>query len=121
MLKLFARPEHGRQPFSYRPDIDGLRGVAVLLVLVFHFDFFNIGKAGFIGVDIFSVISGYLISKIIWSGIDAEAFSFQLFYIRRIRRLAPPLFVTLLIAFVVGAVVLVPQELYSLAKYLSER
>lgn len=115
-LKLFARPEQGHQPLSYRPDIDGLRGVAVLLVLVFHFDFFNIGKAGFIGVDIFFVISGYLISKIIWSGIDAEAFSFQLFYVRRIRRLAPPLFATLLITFVVGAVVLLPQELYSLAK-----
>ena len=116
MLQLFARPEQGHQPFSYRPDIDGLRGVAVLLVLVFHFDFFNIGKAGFIGVDIFFVISGYLISKIIWSGIDAEAFSFQQFYIRRIRRLAPPLFATLLITFVVGAFVLLPQELYSLAK-----
>ena len=116
MLKLFARPEHGHQPFSYRPDIDGLRGIAVLLVLIFHFDFFKIGKAGFIGVDIFFVISGYLISKIIWSGIDAEAFSFRQFYIRRIRRLAPPLFATLSLTFLVGAVVLLPQELNSLAK-----
>ena len=116
MLKLFARPEQGHQPFSYRPDIDGLRGIAVLLVLIFHFDFFKIGKAGFIGVDIFFVISGYLISKIIWSGVDVEAFSFRQFYIRRIRRLAPPLFATLLVTFLVGAVVILPQELYSLAK-----
>lgn len=114
--RLFSRTDHGHQSLSYRPDIDGLRGVAVLLVLVFHFDFFNIGKAGFIGVDIFFVISGYLISKIIWSGIDAGAFSFRQFYIRRIRRLAPPLFATFTLTVVVGAVVLLPQELNSLAK-----
>jgi peptidoglycan/LPS O-acetylase OafA/YrhL len=116
MTRLFDRTAHGGNSLSYRPDIDGLRGVAVLLVLIFHFDFFNIGKAGFIGVDIFFVISGYLISKIIWSGLDADAFSFRQFYIRRIRRLAPPLFVTLALTVAVGAVVLLPQELNSLAK-----
>ena len=115
MTRQIARIEDGHRSLSYRPDIDGLRGVAVLLVLVFHFDFFNIGKAGFIGVDIFFVISGYLISKIIWSGIDAGAFNFRLFYIRRIRRLAPPLFATLLLTFIVGSVVLLPQELNSLS------
>ena len=116
MTRLFDRTAHGGNSLSYRPDIDGLRGVAVLLVLIFHFDFFNIGKAGFLGVDIFFVISGYLISKIIWSGLDADAFSFQQFYIRRIRRLAPPLFVTLALTAALGTVVLLPQELNSLAK-----
>jgi peptidoglycan/LPS O-acetylase OafA/YrhL len=116
MTRLFDRTAHGGNSLSYRPDIDGLRGVAVLLVLIFHFDFFNIGKAGFIGVDIFFVISGYLISKIIWSELDADSFSFQQFYIRRIRRLAPPLFVTLALTAAVGTLVLLPQELNSLAK-----
>lgn len=116
MTRLFSRTDESHQSLSYRPDIDGLRGLAVLLVLIFHFDLFSIGKAGFIGVDIFFVISGYLISKIIWSGIDAGTFNFQKFYIRRIRRLAPPLFVTIVLTFMVGSVVLLPQEFASLAK-----
>ena len=116
MTGLFARTDDSHRSLSYRPDIDGLRGIAVLLVLIFHFDFFNIGKAGFIGVDIFFVISGYLISKIIWSGLDAGAFSFRQFYIRRIRRLAPPLFATLVLTVIFGVVVLLPQELISVAK-----
>ena len=51
--------------FGYRPEIDGLRALAVLLVLVFHFDVISIGQAGFVGVDIFFVISGFLITTII--------------------------------------------------------
>ena len=116
LTALFAKTERSYHSLSYRPDIDGLRGIAVLLVLIFHFDFFNVGKAGFIGVDIFFVISGYLISKIVWSGLDTGSFSFRQFYIHRIRRLAPPLFVTLALTAAFGTVVLLPQELNSLAK-----
>ncbi|WP_114945084.1 acyltransferase family protein [Microvirga calopogonii] len=79
---------------SYRPDIDGLRAVAVLAVLLFHFQVWPF-TGGFVGVDIFFVISGYLISKIILNGAEAEAFSFADFYTRRSRRLLPALLVTI--------------------------
>lgn len=73
---------------KYYPHIDGLRGIAVLLVLLFHLDskFF---KGGFVGVDVFFVISGYLISTILINKIDSGTFSFKDFYLRRIKRLMP--------------------------------
>jgi peptidoglycan/LPS O-acetylase OafA/YrhL len=69
---------------KYRPDIDGLRAVAVLAVVAFH-AFPNQIKGGFIGVDIFFVISGYLISIIIFKNLDSGTFSFYEFYARRIK------------------------------------
>ena len=66
----------------------------VMLVLVFHFDLFSIGKAGFIGVDVFFVISGFLITYIIKHELDSDSFSLKTFYLRRIRRLAPALCIT---------------------------
>ena len=76
---------------QYRPEIDGLRALAVIPVLLFHakFDFF---KGGFIGVDIFFVISGYLITSIIYNEIKNNTFSIVNFYERRIRRIFPALF-----------------------------
>lgn len=71
---------------KYRPDIDGLRAIAVLAVVAFH-AFPTWLKGGFIGVDIFFVISGYLISTIILENLDKKQFSFSEFYIRRIRRI----------------------------------
>lgn len=80
---------------KYRPEIDGLRAVAVLAVILYHANFTlggsNIFKGGFIGVDIFFVISGYLITLIIFKEISQESFSFMHFYERRIRRIIPPL------------------------------
>ena len=101
---------------KYRADVDGLRAVAVLLVLIFHFDLFNLGSAGFIGVDIFFVISGYLISQISWRELNEGRFSFLAFYTRRIRRLAPPLFATQILVIAVAAIVLIPPETTDLAK-----
>ncbi len=86
---------------KYRPDIDGLRAIAILAVLFFH-AFPEKVRGGFIGVDIFFVISGYLISSILFTNLRAGTFSFKDFYIRRIRRIFPALFTILLSAYVFG-------------------
>ncbi|HET7889525.1 MAG TPA: acyltransferase family protein [Bradyrhizobium sp.] len=76
--------------FSYREDIDWLRAIAVLSVVAFHFEAPVYG--GFVGVDIFFVISGYLITGIIQSELKTGTFSFARFYERRVRRLLPALY-----------------------------
>src|SRR5579872_2431069 len=76
--------------FSYREDIDWLRAIAVLAVVAFHFEAPVYG--GFVGVDIFFVISGYLITGIIQSELQSGTFSFARFYERRVRRLLPALY-----------------------------
>ena len=79
---------------DYRPDIDGLRAFAILSVILYHLGF-GLTRGGFIGVDIFFVISGFLITGIIKREIDCTGrFHYTHFYIRRIRRLFPALFVT---------------------------
>jgi len=103
---------------AYRKDIDGLRALAVLLVLVFHFDLLSIGKGGFLGVDIFFVISGFLITTIIKKQLDQDRFSFKNFYAKRIRRLAPALFAVLFAVMVAGSVLLFPTDLMELSKEL---
>ncbi|WP_411696644.1 acyltransferase family protein [Enterobacter pasteurii] len=75
---------------GYRPDIDGIRAVAVIAVILYHFQISSF-KGGFVGVDIFFAISGYLISKGIISNVDKNKFSFSDFYSRRTRRLIPAL------------------------------
>ncbi|MET0676680.1 MAG: acyltransferase family protein, partial [Bradyrhizobium sp.] len=79
---------------SYRGDIDYVRAVAVLAVIGFHYGVPGF-DGGFVGVDIFFVISGYLISRLIWAGLRTDSFSFRTFYDRRARRLLPALYVTL--------------------------
>ena len=78
----------------YRKDIDGLRAVAVLSVILFHV-FGEPFSGGFVGVDVFFVISGFLISSIVYCGIVEKTFSFRGFYKRRIVRLLPSLLLTL--------------------------
>lgn len=94
---------------GYRADIDGLRAVAVIFVLLGHFlkEYF---PGGFAGVDIFFVISGYLIGSIIFKGLDAGNFSFLVFYAKRARRIFPALIFMLLGSLVLGALFLTPVE-----------
>jgi peptidoglycan/LPS O-acetylase OafA/YrhL len=100
---------------KYRPDIDGLRCVAVLSVLAFHVSS-NRLPGGFVGVDVFFVISGYLISAIVFSEIAASRFSVIGFYERRVRRIFPALFATLIAVSVVLSVLLLPAEYITYAK-----
>ena len=96
------------RPIQYRADIDGLRAVAVISVLLFHA---KIGiTGGYVGVDIFFVISGYLITQIIF---DDQQFTLSGFYDRRARRILPALFTVLIAALGVGAVILLPADLKS--------
>jgi peptidoglycan/LPS O-acetylase OafA/YrhL len=95
---------------EYRSDIDGLRALAVLLVLVFHFNLLGLGTGGFIGVDLFFVISGYLISTIIWRALDEQRFSLGHFYAQRIRRLAPALVAVQMVVFAGAFISLLPSE-----------
>ncbi len=100
---------------NYRLDIDGLRAIAVLLVLIFHFSLVPSVTAGFIGVDVFFVISGFLITSIVVRQLDAGSFRFGTFYLARIRRLAPALVTTLLATFCAGLVLLFPDDLRELS------
>jgi peptidoglycan/LPS O-acetylase OafA/YrhL len=101
---------------KYRPDIDGLRAIAVLSVVVYH-AFPNALKAGFMGVDIFFVISGYLISSIIFENLDRGSFSFGQFYGRRIKRIFPALTLVLLSCLVFGWFGLLGDEFKQLGKH----
>ena len=91
----------------YRPDIDGLRAIAVMLVVNFH-AFPEAMPGGFIGVDIFFVISGFLITSIILRELDQKRFSLLGFYNRRIRRIFPALIVVLGVTLVVGWLWMLP-------------
>ena len=85
-----SRPKHHLTHPKYRADIDGLRAIAVLSVVGFHaFPDWIFG--GFIGVDIFFVISGFLISGIIFGNLEHSSFSYIEFYVRRIKRIFPAL------------------------------
>jgi len=108
--------EHLTHP-KYRADIDGLRAVAVLSVVGFH-AFPNWVKGGFIGVDIFFVISGFLISTIIFSNLECNRFSYIEFYSRRIKRIFPALLLVLIASLVFGWFVLLSVEYKQLGKHI---
>ncbi|MFZ2994730.1 acyltransferase family protein [Sphingobium sp.] len=101
--------------FAYRPDIDGLRTVAVTSVVLFHAGIGGVA-GGFTGVDIFFVISGYLIGGHIFAELVAGKFSFATFYTRRVRRILPALFAMLTACYLVGALVMTPEEYRELGK-----
>jgi peptidoglycan/LPS O-acetylase OafA/YrhL len=102
---------------AYRPDIDGLRAVAILAVLGFH-ALPRFVPGGFVGVDVFFVISGFLITSLIMEDLRAGQFSFLGFYERRVRRLFPALVVVLLATWLLGVLTLLPVELTALGKHI---
>ena len=101
------------QSANYRPEIDGLRFVAVMPVVLFHAGISGF-SGGFVGVDVFFVISGYLITGIILRELDNGTFSIMRFYERRIRRIFPALFALIAFVCVVAPASLLPSELRSL-------
>ena len=102
---------------KYNSSIDGLRGIAISLVLLFHIwpEYFSFG---YVGVDIFFVLSGYLITQIIYTKLETNSFSLKEFYRNRIRRIFPALIVVLSITMLIGYLFLFPIELEQLGKHV---
>jgi len=113
-------PSRGEQNFRprYRPDIDGLRALAILAVVAYH-AVPSYALGGFIGVDIFFVISGYLISLIIFRGLAEGRFGFLDFYARRARRILPALLVVAAACYAFGWFALLPDEYKQLGKHVA--
>jgi peptidoglycan/LPS O-acetylase OafA/YrhL len=103
---------------KYRPDIDGLRAVAVIAVVAFH-AFPSLAQGGFVGVDVFFVISGYLISGIILGALEQDRFSFAGFYARRIRRIFPALAIVLAACYAWGWFVLFAEDYKQLSRHIA--
>jgi peptidoglycan/LPS O-acetylase OafA/YrhL len=99
----------------YRPDVDGLRAIAVIAVLLFHAGIPSF-QGGFVGVDVFFVISGYLISRQILLGMQAKTFSLSDFYVRRVRRLLPAALTTIVMTLVGASIVLPPYQVAELSR-----
>jgi peptidoglycan/LPS O-acetylase OafA/YrhL len=120
LLPSAPSPASGERNFhpNYRRDIDGLRALAILPVVGFHAfpDWF---PGGFVGVDVFFVISGFLISTIIFKSLERSDFSFVEFYARRVRRIFPALLVVLAACFVLGRHVLLGSELEMLGRHIA--
>jgi peptidoglycan/LPS O-acetylase OafA/YrhL len=102
---------------QYRPEIDGLRAIAVLPVLFFHAAIPGFA-GGFVGVDVFFVISGYLITSVIAKDVELGRFSFARFYERRIRRIFPALFAVVMFTVLAGGVLLAPKDFAAFGKSL---
>lgn len=110
------------EEIKYRPEIDGLRAIAVLSVFIYHIGTVFLGidllPGGFLGVDIFFVISGYLISTIILAGLENQTFSLGDFYSRRIRRILPVFFVVLFVSLPFAWWLFLPEETQAFANSL---
>lgn len=104
---------------KYRSDIDGMRAIAVLLVVLFHAGF-SVFASGFIGVDIFFVISGFLIATIIKDKTDAGNFSFADFYLRRIWRLQPAMLAMICFCLIVASVFWLPEDYAGFLKSIKQ-
>jgi peptidoglycan/LPS O-acetylase OafA/YrhL len=111
-------PDRHSASFSYRPDLDGLRGFAILLVVVYH-AFPTLRTGGFVGVDVFFVISGYLITQIIIGGLRAKRFKLAEFYRRRVRRILPALLVVMSTCCIGAWLLFLPGELQWFSRSLS--
>ncbi|NVK26374.1 MAG: acyltransferase [Gammaproteobacteria bacterium] len=105
------------KPCEYRPDIDGLRAVAVTLVLLFHAKF-STWSGGFVGVDIFFVISGFLITNIIYKEQTSGQFSFSSFYTRRFKRIVPVLTVMIMVCIIPAYFILFTDDFENFSRTL---
>ncbi|WP_233517003.1 acyltransferase family protein [Pseudotabrizicola alkalilacus] len=103
------------RPLKYRPEIDGLRALAVVPVVFFHANHEWV-PGGFVGVDVFFVISGYLITRIIHDDLSVGKFSIWTFYARRMRRIAPVLVAVMIATMIAGSVLLIPPLFQNLQK-----
>jgi peptidoglycan/LPS O-acetylase OafA/YrhL len=104
---------------KYRSDIDGLRAVAVMSVIFFHYSIGNVFTGGYVGVDIFFVISGYLITSIIYSDITRGTYSIADFYHRRVRRIFPALFAVFAACLAVSFWMNFPSETRDIGKSIA--
>lgn len=102
---------------KYRSDIEGIRAVSIVIVILVH-AFPELCPSGFIGVDIFFVVSGYLITGMLLADLKAASFSFLNFYARRARRIIPPLFIVLITVWGMGFFLLLPNEFAHLGEHL---
>ncbi len=105
----------GHDPIGYRADIDGLRAIAVISVILFHIDQ-HLLPGGFVGVDIFFVISGFLISRSILEDLDRGRFSLVAFYSRRVKRIVPAMAVVVFITTLAAQLLLLPTDTVAQAK-----
>jgi peptidoglycan/LPS O-acetylase OafA/YrhL len=107
---------------KYRSEIDGLRAIAVISVIIYHAEFiisnYIFFPGGYIGVDVFFVISGYLITKIIVNDLNKNRYSIPKFFERRIRRIIPPLFFMFLVILPVSYFLLIPSSLLNFSNAL---
>lgn len=110
-------PSVDHRVLVYRPDIDGLRALAVMSVVLYHANPFLL-PGGYIGVDIFFVISGYLITSILRKEIEGGRFSLAQFYLRRAKRILPALTVVLFATLVAGALFLLPADFRLLGRHM---
>ena len=115
MLSKLTKIRH--QPLKYFPHIDGLRAIAVISVVLHHISE-ELLPGGFIGVDVFFVISGYLITNIILKELEKQSFSFTGFYERRIRRIFPALFGVLTFTLIGSFFIFLPSDFYNMSKGL---
>jgi len=106
-----------KHSLKYNPSFDGIRGIAILGVLLFHIwpEYF---KYGYLGVDLFFVLSGYLITNIIYSKCENNSFSFKEFYRNRIRRIFPAVIIVLVVTLILGYVFLLPLEYKDLGHHV---
>ncbi|MEP1471044.1 MAG: acyltransferase family protein [Halieaceae bacterium] len=100
---------------QYRPDIDGLRALSVVIILFYHLQILTF-SGGFVGVDVFFVISGFLITGIIMDDLENKRFSLRTFYRRRIARIVPALLVTIVVSLSAATLLLMPEALVHTAK-----
>jgi peptidoglycan/LPS O-acetylase OafA/YrhL len=108
-------PTHPAPKLPYRADIDGIRAIAVMLVVVFHFHLVSGVNSGFMGVDLFFVISGFLITSIVQRQLQTQSFDLKVFWVHRIRRLAPALVFTTVLSLIAGWFLLLPADFSKLA------